>query len=150
NNIAWFLRHFPLFALPGSGTYRLQPVLLEDVGEIIAQAALAEANLTVDAAGPEVMTFRELVEAVARAIGRMPPIISLPPAIALGLIRAAGYLVHEVILSREELAGLMTARLLSHEPAQGTQRVSDWLQSHGRNLGRSYTSELRRHPKQER
>ncbi len=39
NNIAWFLRRFPAFAMPGSGRYRLQPVTLADVGGIVAEAA---------------------------------------------------------------------------------------------------------------
>ena len=61
NNIAWFLRRFPLFGMPGSGSYRLQPVMLEETGQIIADAALSSENLTVDAAGPEIVTFEELV-----------------------------------------------------------------------------------------
>jgi|TARA_B100001971_G_scaffold213828_1_gene248463 NADH dehydrogenase len=35
NNIAWFLRHFPFFPIPGGGDYRLQPVTLEDTARII-------------------------------------------------------------------------------------------------------------------
>ena len=30
NNIAWLLRHFPLFAIPGNGKYGLQPIASED------------------------------------------------------------------------------------------------------------------------
>ncbi len=57
NNIAWLLRRFPVFVMPDSGRYRVQPVTLEDTGEIISDAALATDNITVDAAGPEIMTF---------------------------------------------------------------------------------------------
>ena len=145
NNIAWFLRRFPLFAMPGSGSYRLQPVTLRDVGEIIAEAALRPEDMTIDAAGPEVVTFEELVVAIARAIRRSPRIVHLPPAISLQLLRVAGWLVGEVILSKEELDGLMTERLVSHEAPRGTQSVLAWLNEYGPQLGLAYASEFARH-----
>lgn len=145
NNIAWFLRRFPFFAMPGPGLYRLQPVTLEDAGEIIAGAALSLQDMTIDAAGPDVLTFEQFVAAIARAIGQHPRIVHLPPALALRLIRLAGLLVREVILSREELDGLMSGLLLSHEAPLGTQSVLGWLSEHGPELGRTYASELERH-----
>lgn len=145
DNIAWFLRRFPVFALPGAGRYRLQPVTLDDAGEIIAEAALAREDMTIDAAGQEVMTFRDLVEAIAAAVGRRPPIISVPPTVALALLKAVGWAVGEVILSREELEGLTTELLVSREPPRGAHSVRDWLRDHGEDLGRSYTSEMGRH-----
>src|SRR5260370_28185916 len=38
NNIAWLLRHFPLFPLFGSGDYRLQPVYVEDMTDLVVNA----------------------------------------------------------------------------------------------------------------
>jgi NADH dehydrogenase len=145
NNIAWFLRRFPLFTMPSSGAYRLQPVTLEDVGEIIADAALSTEDATVDAAGPEIFTFEQFVNAIARAIGRERPVVHLPVALSLQLIRLVGFAAGEVILSKEELAGLTNELLLSHEPPLGRQSVLDWLNEHGSELGTTYTSELRRH-----
>jgi NADH dehydrogenase len=145
NNIAWFLRRLPVFGMPGAGDYRLQPVTLEDTGEIVADAALASGDATIDAAGPDIVTFEELVRAIAAAIGREPRIIHLPPALSLLFLRAAGQLVGEVILSREELAGLMSELLVSHEPPRGTHSVLDWLAAHGADAGRTYSSEFKRH-----
>ena len=53
NNIAWLLRRFPVFAVPGSGDYRLQPVCVEDVAEIAVDAACDEGSVALDAVGPE-------------------------------------------------------------------------------------------------
>lgn len=144
NNIAWFLRNFPIFAMPGSGHYRLQPITLDDVGRIVADAALLDESVTLDAAGPEVMTFEELVRAIAAATGQQARILHVPPWFALGLIRAVGWIMREVILSREELAGLMEELLVSHEPPRGTESVRIWLAGHGDQLGRRYTAELAR------
>jgi NADH dehydrogenase len=145
NNIAWFLRRFPFFAVPGSGRYRLQPVTSEDVGEIIANVALSGQNLTIDAAGPDILTFEQFVGAVATAIGRNRRLVHLPAWLTLQLIRPVGYAMGEVVLSREELAGLMTELLISHEPPLGRQSVLGWLNEHGPELGRVYASEFRRH-----
>ena len=70
NNLAWCLRRFPVFAMPGRGDFRVQPVLVDDVGEIMADAAGMRGDATIDAAGPETLTFEALVAAVGAAIGR--------------------------------------------------------------------------------
>jgi NADH dehydrogenase len=145
NNIAWFLRRFPFFAMPGSGRYRLQPVTLDDTGEILAEAATSAEDLTIDAAGPEVMSFEAYVRAVAAAVGRKARIVYVPPAASLALLRAAGLLVGEVILSREEFEGLATELLVSHEPPRGAQDVREWLNQHGDAIGLRYASEFARH-----
>ncbi len=145
NNIAWFLRRFPVFGMPGSGRYRLQPVTLEDAGEIIADAAVSRNNLTIDAAGPEIVTFEELVKAIGGAIGRRARIVHLPPTLSLLALAAAGRLVGEVILSREELDGLITELLVSHEPPRGAHSVLTWLREHGSEAGKAYSSEFERH-----
>jgi NADH dehydrogenase len=31
NNIAWILRHIPIFAIPGNGRYAVQPVHIDDL-----------------------------------------------------------------------------------------------------------------------
>src|SRR4051794_11869336 len=64
NNIAWILRRFPAFLLPGNGEYRVQPVSVEDVARLAV-----EAEGVVDAAGPDTLTFGELVNAVRTAVG---------------------------------------------------------------------------------
>ena len=42
NNIAWFVRHFPVFAIPGSGEYEIQPIFVEDMADLAVDAARAE------------------------------------------------------------------------------------------------------------
>jgi NADH dehydrogenase len=145
NNIAWLMRRFPVFAMPGSGSYRVQPVTLDDTGEIIAQTAVSRDDATVDAAGPEVMSFEALVRIVAEAIGRRPRIVHVPPAVAMKLLGVLNRIVGEVILSRQELDGLMTELLVSKEPPLGTSSVSEWLRQHGSEVGSHYASELKRH-----
>lgn len=145
NNIAWFLRRFPVFGMPGSGGYRVQPVTLDDAGELLAGAVMSRDDTTFDAAGPDVVTFEEFVRAIAAAIGRRPRIVHLPPALSLAVLRVAGWAVREVILSGEELRGLISERLISQEPPRGTHSVLAWLWENGCELGGAYASELDRH-----
>ena len=58
NNIAWFLRRFPVFTVFGSGDYRIQPVLVEDMAEIAVSVAHRSDNVVIDAVGPEILPTR--------------------------------------------------------------------------------------------
>lgn len=145
NSIAWLLRRFPVFAIPGSGEYRLQPIYVEDVTEIAVTAGQEARNLAIDAAGPEVYTFDELVRLLAEKIGRRAEIVRLPPAVAPALARAIGWTVRDVVLTREEIAGLMANLLISSAPPPGKTRPGDWLGREGGNLGAQYASERNRH-----
>ena len=145
NNIAWLLRHMPVFVVPGLGTYRVQPVAGEDVAEIATWAAAQGDNLTVDAAGPDTMTYMELVEATAIAVGRRPRFMYMSPRMTLRLGDLVGRVVKDVLLNRQELEGLMDELLVSHERARGTRRLDNWLLTSANTLGRVYSSELDRH-----
>jgi len=145
SNIAWFLRRFPFFPIPDGGRYRLQPVTLADTGRIIADVAEAEGDLDVDAAGPDVVTFREYVELVARACGVKRAIVATPGWLALAGIRLVELFLGDTVLAREELAGLEQELLLSHAAPLGTEPVEAWLRAHESQLGRAYVNDRRRH-----
>jgi uncharacterized protein YbjT (DUF2867 family) len=145
NNIAWLLRRMPVFVMPGSGAYGVQPVAGEDVAEIAFWAAGQVDNITVDAAGPDILSYADLVDGIAIAIARKPRLVHLPPALTIAAGNLVGLFVRDVVLTQEELAGLMDELLVSHEPPRGTQRVEDWLLRTSGSLGIRYASELDRH-----
>lgn len=145
NNIAWLLRRFPLFAVPGSGDYRLQPAFVEDVVEIAVSAAHHPGNTIVDAVGPEIYTFNELVHLIANKIQGRAKIIHLMPRLALFLSRLVGYLVKDVVLTGDEVKGLMSNLLVSTSPPTGQTRLSHWLGQNADRVGTRYASELHRH-----
>jgi uncharacterized protein YbjT (DUF2867 family) len=145
NNIAYLLRRFPVFAVPGSGTYRLQPVFVEDMAEIAIQAGQSDKNLTLDVVGPEIFTFDELVGLIAQASGSRARLIHLPPGLALALSRLVGLAVGDVVLTRDELAGLSAGLLVSSLPSTGQTKFSEWVMENAPNLGKEYASEIGRH-----
>jgi NADH dehydrogenase len=145
NNIAWLLRNMPVFMIPDLGTYRVQPVAGDDVAEIATWAADQVDNVVVDAAGPEIISYVELVSSVAVALRRRPRYLHVPPALTLMAADVVGLFVRDVVLNRQELQGLMEELLVSHEAPRGKRRVDDWLLMSAESLGRRYASELNRH-----
>jgi len=145
HNIAWFLGRFPIFAIPGKGDYRLQPIFVEDLAELAVRLGSEDGNRIVDAVGPETFTFEELVRLVAEKVGRRARMVHLPPGLALLLSRLAGLLVGDVVLTRDEVDGLMANLLVSEHPPTGKTRLSDWLERNKDRLGIEYQSELARH-----
>ena len=145
NNIAWFARHFPLFAIPGGGQYQIQPMFVEDLATLATESAQQERNLVVDAVGPEIFTFDEIVTKIAFAVGAKPRLVHVSPWTAFQMLRLAGPFVDDVILTREEIAGLMANLLISSHPATGGTRFTEWLPKNARTLGSEYSSEIGRH-----
>jgi uncharacterized protein YbjT (DUF2867 family) len=145
NNIAWILRRFPIFGIPGRGDYRLQPVAGEDVAEIATWAAEQVDNLTVDAAGPDIIYYSEMVESIAIAVRRHPRFVYMTPRNALRAVRLIGRIVNDIVLTEPELEGLMSELLISSERPRGTRRLDNWLLTHADTIGMSYASELARH-----
>lgn len=145
NNIAWLLRRLPVMGIPGRGDYRLQPVAGEDVADIATWAAEQADNLTVDAAGPDVIFYNEMIESIAIAVGRHPRFLHLSPRTTVRTVRLLGLVVNDIILNEPELQGLMRELLVSSERPRGTRRFDNWLLSAADTLGTKYASELGRH-----
>jgi NADH dehydrogenase len=145
NNIAWILRHMPIFVVPGDGRYLVQPVHVDDLAHICLRAAHSAGDEVIDAAGPETMPFEGLVRAIRRALSKNTPILHAPPAAMEVLARALGLVVRDVVLTADEIRGLSAGLLVSNRPALGQISFIEWLNESGPTLGRRYLSELDRH-----
>ena len=145
NNIAYFLRKYPFFVVPGSGKYGMQPIFVDDFAEILVEAAQTDENLIFDAVGPEVFTFEEIVRLLKRAVGSHARIFHVNPALALKAVQTLGSAVGDVVLTGEEIEGLMRGLLVSNEPPRGHIRLSEWLAQNAASVGNKYHSELARH-----
>jgi uncharacterized protein YbjT (DUF2867 family) len=144
NNIAWMLRRMPVFGIFGDGAYRIRPIHVEDLAALAVRLGQTDDNCVVDAVGPESFTFRELVEKTGRIIGCPRPIVSLPPWLGLLVARLLGIVLGDVVLTAEEIRGLMAGLLDTDSPATGTTRFTEWAAEHAADLGTRYASELAR------
>jgi uncharacterized protein YbjT (DUF2867 family) len=144
NNIAWSLRHLPVFGVFGSGDYRLQPIYVDDLARSAVQKVEGGGDEVLEAIGPETFTYRELVVRIRRALGVKRPIVSVPPGLGYWGCCLVALFVGDVVITREEIRGLMENRLFVDAPPLGTTKLTEWIDQHKDRLGRHYTSELAR------
>ncbi len=144
NNIAWMLRSFPIFGLFGNGRYRIQPIYVDDLAQLAVIAGEQTENEIINAIGPETFTYRELVQTIAQIIDKKRPILSVPPLLGLFVSKIVGKFVGDVIVTREEIDGLMADLLHVDTPPTGKTYLTAWAKSHADTLGKQYTSELAR------
>lgn len=145
NNIAWLLRRLPVFGLPGDGSYRLSPVYVDDLARLAVDAVYSNENYVWDAVGPDEFTFKEMVELIGESAGTKRSLIPLPPKLALFAAQFFSLFVNDVMLTPEEVDGLMADLLISKEPPRCKTSLKDWLKEHREAVGKSYASELARH-----
>lgn len=145
NNIAYLLRRLPFFLLPGDGSYGIQPVYIEDLADLAVEGVYSKDNYIIDAVGPDAYTFKELIQLIGETIGIKRPLISVPPRLALLAARFIGLFVQDVILTPEEIKGLMANLLVSKEPPRGKTAFKDWLEKNKDKVGAKYASEIKKH-----
>ena len=144
NNIAWVLRRLPVFGLFGDGSYRLQPIYVDDLARLAVAQGRARENVILNAIGPETFTYRQLVETIAHIVGKQRLLVSVPPSLGYAAGWLLGRLTGDVMITRDEIAGLMVGLLYVETPPTGHTRLSDWAREHAATLGQRYASELAR------
>lgn len=144
NNIAWVLRHAPIFGIFGDGQYRLQPIYVEDLADLAVQHGEQQENVIIDAIGPETFTYRQLVQTIGQRIGARRLLISIPPWFGYLVGQIIGAFTGDVLITRPEIEGLMADLLYVEAPPAGQTRLSEWISQHADTLGKHYTSELAR------
>ncbi|HLJ98331.1 MAG TPA: NAD(P)H-binding protein [Streptosporangiaceae bacterium] len=142
NNIAWLLRRVPVFAIGGRGHYRIRPVHVDDLARLCLTSS---ENVTIDAVGPESLSFRQLVMAIRAAVGSRAALVSVPGPVLTGLASVLGVVLNDVLLTRDEYRAMAEGLADTGGPATGSIAVTDWLTEHASELGRKYASELGRH-----
>jgi len=147
NNIAWALRRLPVFGVFGKGDYRLQPIYVDDLAALAVDQGDRKESVILDAIGPETFTYRELVATLGDIIGKRRPVISVPPALGFLFCFLLGKALGDVLITRDEIAGLMDGLL--HVSSQSVDplvktKLTDWAGQNRENLGRIYASELAR------
>jgi NADH dehydrogenase len=133
-----------LFSVFGDGSYRLQPVHVDDLAELAVTEGMRSENVIVNAVGPETFTYRELVKAVGEAIGRPRTLVNVSPGVGCLLGKLVGWFKHDVFITREEIRGLMSELLRVNTPPAGKTLLTAWMKENAATLGLRYASELDR------
>ena len=149
NNIAWVLRRLPVFGVFGAGQYRLQPIYVDDLAKLAVEQGHETSDRIVNAIGPETFTYRGLVQEIGTIIGKRRPIVSVPPAIGYVFGWSLGQVMGDVMITREEIKGLMADLLYTDAPPVGVTQLTAWAGEHAATLGQHYASELARRKNRE-
>jgi uncharacterized protein YbjT (DUF2867 family) len=74
------VKRLPVMITPSWVSTPTQPIALHDIARYLAEVAGNDAasGETFDAGGPEVMTYRQMIERIAALLGRRPRIIEVP------------------------------------------------------------------------
>jgi NADH dehydrogenase len=145
NNIAWIIRKFPVVPIFGSGQYQVQPVFVENLARLAVSAGCSEGPQLMDATGPETFTFEAFLKLIARELRRQVLFVHISPSLGILLGKIIGLFVRDVLLTQDELRGLMANKLISKQEPNCETRFSEWLPANAQTLGKKYTSELDRH-----
>ena len=144
NNIAWMLRRFPVFGVFGDGKYRLQPIYVDDLAALAVTEGARTEDVIIEAIGPETFTYRELVQTIGEIVGRPRPVVSVHPSVGYWVGRVCGVVKSDVVITREEIRGLMEERLYVDAPPVGLTPLTEWARRHSDTLGKRYANELAR------
>ena len=147
NNIAWTLRKFPLVLLPGTGNYGIQPIFVEDLADLAIEASRGSENIEIDAVGPEIFTYADMVKMVRDKAGSRCLVMPSPKWLTYAAGRFLGIFLDDIVLTMDEIRGLSAGLLVSRSGAvpTGHTRLSEWLDRNAAELGQRYASEVQRH-----
>jgi uncharacterized protein YbjT (DUF2867 family) len=144
NNIAWVLRHLPVFGIT-SGAYGIQPTHVEDFARLAVEHGQGREDLAMDVVAPETFSFGEFVRLIRRAVRARAVVARAPRWMLLGVARLLGSIVGDVVLTGDEISGLTSNLLVSRSPPTTPTRFTDWLSAQADGLGLEWASELQRH-----
>jgi nucleoside-diphosphate-sugar epimerase len=145
NNIAWLLRHLPVFAVGGDGNYRIRGIHVDDLARLCLKVSDEPCDSVTDAVGPERPTFNELVRSIRVAVGARTRIVHMPGTVLPVLSSALGLALHDVLLTRDEYQAMATGLADTDGESTGSTALSKWISERGDDLGVHYANELNRH-----
>jgi uncharacterized protein YbjT (DUF2867 family) len=145
NNIAWLLRRLPVFAVGGTGGYRIRPVHIDDLARLCLAAGSTAETYTLDAVGPERPAFYEMVGFVKDAIGSRSRVVGVPGALIPAAAGVLGWALRDTLLTGDEYRAMADGLADTGGPATGQVAVTRWIKQNKDLLGRRYANEIDRH-----
>jgi uncharacterized protein YbjT (DUF2867 family) len=145
NNIAWLLRHLPVFAVGGTGDYRIRPIHVDDLARLAVRAGSSTQTEVIDAVGPERPAFIELVGYIKGVVGSSSRVVRVPGSLIPPAARLLSLALRDTLLTAEEYQAMADGLADTDGPATGETALTEWITTHKDTLGRAYANELTRH-----
>jgi NADH dehydrogenase len=144
NNIIWTIRTLPVVAIFGDGKYKFQPIFVEDYAELAINEGKVTGNRTIDAIGPETLSYNEIVKLICKILGKKRILMHVSKGFGVFASKIVGKLVGDIVLTNDELGSLMQGLLCTDSHPAGTTKLSEWIENNKETAGKTYTSELAR------
>jgi NADH dehydrogenase len=119
----------PVMPISGSGRAGFQPIWAEDVADCVV-AALPGGALGAEAAGaryelagPETVTYRDLVSFVLRSLRRRRPIVPIPTSVARRTLKLVELLMGPAAFATWDEAELLEVPLISRHGTADAERL---------------------------
>jgi nucleoside-diphosphate-sugar epimerase len=144
NNIAWMLRYLPVMGIFGDGKYKMCPIHIEDLAKLAVDQGVKTENAIINAIGPEVFVYKDLIKMLGDTVGKHPLTLHVPPVFGQLAGWAIGILMNDIVITKEEIAGLTANLLYVDAPPAGSTKLSEWARQNRDVLGVKYSSELAR------
>jgi nucleoside-diphosphate-sugar epimerase len=145
NNITWLLRRVPVFAVGGTGDYRIRPVHIDDLARLCLAAASTTETYTLDAVGPERPAFYDLVCFMKDAIGSRSRVVRAPGALIPAAAQVLGWALRDPLLTGDEYRAMADGLADTDGPATGQLALTRWITENKDSLGRRYANEIERY-----
>jgi uncharacterized protein YbjT (DUF2867 family) len=120
NMMARMLRNLPVFAIPGTGRQRVQPILVDDLAACVARAVAGSGrNGVFDVGGPDAMTFEEMVRLIMELTGCQRPVVRVPAMLMrLGgaMAEMAAVILPQPVFSRDAVDFLVADNICDVAP----------------------------------
>lgn len=119
------IRFAPVIPVIGDGLYQLQPIAADDIGEVLAVAVERPAiQGTFEVAGPEKLTYHQLLDALERALGVSRKRIAVPVAMARAGAMAGTLVPMVSPISPSQLTMLLEGNTTEHNAASSVFGVT--------------------------
>jgi uncharacterized protein YbjT (DUF2867 family) len=145
NNIAWLMRRSPVTLMGGDGGYRIRGIHIDDLATLMADLGEQQQDVTLDAVGPESISFADLLRHIRTSVGSRSPILRVPGGVFPAVTWTLGRMLRDTLLTREEYLAMAAGLADSDAPATGQTGLSEWIIRHRDDLGATYAHEIRRH-----
>ena len=94
--------------------------------------------------GTPQLVVRQSALSQTAALGRRRPIVRVPPAVGFSIGWGLGKVLGDVLITWQEVRGLMAGLLCTDSPPAGRTRLTDWAREQAERLGARYASEVGR------
>ena len=114
----------PAIPIPGLGQTSVQPIWAEDVADCVLAALRAPAGTRYELAGPETLTYHEIVQTLFRALHRRRLVLPIPVPIVRRVLQLVELVMGPTAFATWDEAALLEIPMLS---ARGTADVERLL-----------------------